>query len=37
MKCFMIYDETGRIYAAEYGEKHSLQQNLITADEFLEL
>lgn len=21
MKCFVIYDETGRIYAAEYGEK----------------
>lgn len=24
MKCFVIYDETGRIYAAEYGEKPTL-------------
>lgn len=24
MKCFVVYDETGRIYAAEYGEKQSL-------------
>lgn len=24
MNCFAIYDETGRIYAAEYGEKQSL-------------
>lgn len=28
MKCFVIYDETGRIYAAEYGEKPTLPTEL---------
>jgi hypothetical protein len=28
MKCFVIYDETGRIYAAEYGEKLTLPTEL---------
>jgi len=28
MKCFVIYDETGRFYAAEYGDKPSLPTTL---------
>ena len=28
MKCFVIYDETGRIYAAEYGEKPILPDEI---------
>lgn len=28
MKCFVIYDETGRIYAAEYGEKITFPMEL---------
>lgn len=28
MKCFVIYDETGRIYAAEYGDKPTLPNEI---------